>query len=127
MKTILKYIADAMADIEVPYHFMRNRSGKVTYPYFVSEIYPVESSSEDGREEFTMMLTGFDRNRNMMRLLDMAAKIKEYFPPTEGLTAIVDKQCIAVFASLPQPVDSGEEELQKLQINLNIKRWREKL
>lgn len=124
MKGVLKYIAKELGGIPVQYHFLQNRAGKVTYPYFVGEIFPVDMASEDGRKEYSMLLTGFDRSEDLLRLLREAEKITEYFPSVEGRTAITGRQCIAVFSSEPAPVASGEENLQKLQISLTIKSWK---
>jgi hypothetical protein len=42
----------------------------------------------------------------------------------EGLTAVVRNQAIAVYYSSCQPIDSGDEQLTKVQINLAIKTWK---
>ena len=37
---------------------------------------------------------------------------------------ILGNQAIAVFFNSVQPVDSGEEQLKKIQVNLDVKSWK---
>jgi hypothetical protein len=60
----------------------------------------------------------------LFELLEEAEKIEECFPQVEGLTAVVRNQAIAVYYSSCQPIDSGDEQLTKVQINLIINTWK---
>lgn len=129
MKEILKLIASEMKKAGVDYHFMKNKKKKATYPYFVGELFPTEPVTEDGKKEFTLVLDGFNRKSEategtLLELLEAAEKIEECFPRVEGMTALVKNQAIAVYFSSCQAVDSGDEQLEKVQVNLMIKTWK---
>lgn len=129
MKKVLKFIAGEMKKTPVDYHFLKNKKSKPTYPYFVGELLPVDPTTEDGMKEFTLVLDGFNRKTatnegTLFQLLEEAEKIEEHFPSVEGLTAIVEDQAIAVFYCSCEPVDSGDEQLQKVQVNLTVKTWK---
>ena len=129
MKQVLKLVASEMKKADVDYHFMKNKKKKITYPYFVGELLPTEPTTEDGKKEFTLVLDGFNRKSEttegtLLELLEEAEKIEDHFPQVEGLTAIVKNQAIAVYFSSCQSVDSGSEQLEKVQVNLMIKTWK---
>ena len=118
----LQFINEQMALIEAPYAFGEWAS-KVTYPYFVGEITEDPIISEDGAEESTLILTGWDRG-SLLSLEEIKKKIKEHFHPICGLRSDTDSGSIAVFFESSFPIPSGEEGLKKIQINLKIKEWK---
>lgn len=129
MKQVLKLIASEMKKAGIDYHFMKNKKKKITYPYFVGELLPTEPITEDGKKEFTLVLDGFNRESEttegtLFELLETAEKIENHFPSVEGLTAIIKNQAIAVYYLSCQPVDSGDDQLEKVQVNLSIKTWK---
>lgn len=129
MKSVLKLIASEMKKTGVDYHFMKNKKKKITYPYFVGELLPIDPTTEDGEKEFTLVLDGFNRESEttdgtLFELLEEAEKIEEHFPSVEGLTALVKNQVIAVYFLNCQSVESGDEQLEKVQVNLSIKTWK---
>lgn len=123
MKKALKFIKNEMALIPVDYHFMKNKKSKPTYPYFVGELLPTEPTTEDGGKEYTLVVEGFHRG-TLLELLEKAETIEEHFPSVEGLCTVDGNEAIAVFSSTTQPVDSGAEGLEKVQINLILKIWK---
>lgn len=129
MRQILKLISSEMKKAGIDFHFIKNKKVRITYPYFVGELLPAEPDTEDGKREFTLTLDGFNRESEntegtLFELLEKVEKIEEHFPPVEGLTALVGNQTIAVFYSGCQPVDSGNEQLERVQVNLTIKTWK---
>ena len=129
MKTILKFINSEMKKAGIDYHFQVNRSRKTAYPYFVGELIPVTSLEEDGIKEFAPVLEGLPRQTvsgkgRLLELIEEGEKIEEHFPQVGGLTALLGNQAIAVFFNSVQPVDSGEEQLKKIQVNLDVKSWK---
>lgn len=114
----LKFISAQMESIGIPYEFPEWTSD-VTYPYFVGEITEDPVETEDGEEQSTLLLTGFNRG-NMIDLIKSKDKIKSHFPPVYGLRGQTDSGAIAVFFDGSFPVPSGEAELYKIQINLKI-------
>ncbi|NBJ93205.1 hypothetical protein [Parablautia muri] len=129
MKQVLKLIASEMKKAGIDYHFMKNKKRKRTYPYFVGELLPADPTTEDGKKEFTLVLDGFNRESEttdgtLFELLEEAEKIEKHFPSVDGLTALVKNQAIAVYFLGCQPVESGDEQLEKVQVNLSIKTWK---
>ncbi|MFI3173554.1 MAG: hypothetical protein R3Y58_14465 [Eubacteriales bacterium] len=123
MTEVLGYIDAQMEEIGIPYEFMM-WTAKVTYPYFVGEYSETDPATEDGLEDKTFILTGTTRN-SWAELIEAQEKIKKHFNSITGKTAILDSGSgIAVFYSTSFPVPTGEEELKRLQINLNIKLWK---
>lgn len=118
----LKFVSEQMDVIEVPYEF-GEWSSDIKYPYFVGEITEEPTTTEDGYEQSTMLLTGFARGKR----IDMETvknKIKSHFPPVYGLRGQTDSGAIAVFFDGSFYVPSGEADLKKMQINLTIKEWK---
>ena len=91
----LKFIADQMDMIAVPYEFMQ-WSSDIKYPYSVGEITEEPTMTEDGFEESTLLLTVFHRG-SYIDLETVKNKIKNHFPHFYGCRAQTDSGAIAVF------------------------------
>lgn len=118
----LKFINKQMDLLSVPYEF-GEWSSRVSYPYFVGEVSEEPIITEDGSEESTFILTGWNRGK-LSTLEEIKEKIKKHFHPVCGLRDNTDSGSIAVFFDSAFPVPSGESELKKIQINLKIKQWK---
>lgn len=119
----LKFIAEQMAAIAVPYEFMR-WSSEVQYPYFVGEITEEPTTTEDGAERSTMLLVGFTRG-SYLDMETIKERIKSHFSPVCGLRGQTSSgSAIAVFFDGCFYVPTGEADLKKLQINLKIYEWK---
>ena len=108
--------------LSVPYEFGEWTSN-VVYPYSVGEITEEPSTTEDGLEESTMILTCFTRGK-YIDLEIIKEKIKRHFHPIHGLRASTDSGSIAVFFDGSFYIPTGEADLKKIQINLKIKEWK---
>ena len=117
-----KFISDQMDILAFPYEF-GEWTTDVKYPYFVGELTESPISTEDGKEESTMILTGFHRGKRI-DLESAKKKIKQHFNPITGKCASTDSGSIAVFFDSSFYVPTGEAELQKIQINLKIIEWK---
>lgn len=118
----LQFINDSLESLNIPYEFM-GWTKDLSFPYFTGEYTEIESLDEDGMEQGTFLLTGTTKN-GYLELEEIKDKIKDFFP-TEGRTAILDSGSgIAVSYSTSLPIPSGEQGLQRIQINLSIKEWR---
>ena len=129
MKQILKLIADEMKSAGIDYHFQVNKKSPPTYPYHVGELIPVNPDTEDGKQEYTLVLDGFNRKSKtsdgtLFELIEDAEKSEERFPKVGGFTALRGNQAIAIYYLSCQPVESGDEQLQKVQTLLQIKSWK---
>lgn len=118
----LKFINEQLEDIGVPYEF-GEWSSDVVYPYFVGEITEEPATTEDGFEPSTMLLTGFTRG-GYLDLEIMKDKIKNRFHPIHGLRGWTEKGAIVVSYDGSFYVPTGEADLKRIQINLQIKEWK---
>lgn len=118
----LKFISEQLEAIGVPYEF-GEWSSEVVYPYFVGEITEEPATTEDGLEPSTMLLTGFTRG-NYLDLEIMKDKIKNHFHPIHGLRGWTERGAIVVFFDGSFYVPTGEADLKRIQINLQIKEWK---
>lgn len=120
---ILKIISDAMDEMHLNYEFME-WSAEPVYPYFVGEYQEVELLSEDGLQECTFILTGFSRT-TWLALEEAKSKIENYFNKISGKTVIAESgNAVAIFYATSFPVQTGDAELKRIQINLTIKEWK---
>lgn len=119
---MLKVIATQLNTLGVPYEYMR-WSGTVSDPYFVGEYSQVTTLSEDGLSEYTFMLNGFSRG-SWADLEEIKQKIEQHFPVAGGLRiATDDGSAVVITFESAYPVDTGEADLKRIQINLNVKKW----
>lgn len=119
----LKFIQEQMDILQIPYEF-GEWSSEVKYPYFVGEMTsPEVFSTEDGKEESTLILNGFHRGK-YIDLVMIKEKMKEHFHPIFGLRDKTENGAIAVFFEGAFQVPTGEADLKRIQINLNIKEWK---
>lgn len=123
-KNILKVVSDGMAELGIEYEFGEYTKEPIVYPYFVGEYTETEPTTEDGLQETTFMLYGFSRG-TWLTLENAKAKIENYFNKVFGKTVMVDDgSAVAVFYGNALIVPTGDEELKKIQINLQCKEWK---
>ena len=118
----LKYVADLMWSLDIPYEFMRWNTGIPPDVYFVGEYIesPSMTKEENGFQESTFILRGFTR-QDWLMLERAKAKIEA----NVAKTAILDDGSgIAVFYESASPVPTGDAELKSIKINLNIQEWK---
>lgn len=118
----LGFIANELNKIGIPYEFMRWTSD-VQYPYFIGEYNEIPTMNEDGYKESSFILTGTTRG-SWLELEECKDAIEQCFPPAGGLRGQTDRGSIVIFYSNAMPVPTGEAELKRIQINLDIKEWR---
>lgn len=123
-KNLLKVVSDGMAELGIEYEFGEYTKEPIVYPYFVGEYTETEPMTEDGLQETTVLLTGFSRGK-WLTLENAKAKIENYFNKVYGKTVMVgDGSAVAVFYGNSLIVPTGDEELKKIQINLQCKEWK---
>lgn len=118
----LKYVADLMQSLEIPYEFMRWNSGITPDAYFVGDYLesPSMTKEENGFQESTFIIRGFTR-KDWLSLERAKAKIEA----NVAKTAILDDGTgIAVFYESANPVPTGDAELKSIKINLKIQEWK---
>ncbi len=124
MKEVIKSVGAILSEI-VNYRYLRWR-GKVLYPYFVGELHKSGSGDESGETEYRFLLTGFYRGEDDMQLYEAAEGILAMFPEDAGrLLLCCDGgmlvSCADILTDLPTDTDT---ELSKIEITLEVKRWK---
>lgn len=123
-KNLLKVVSDGMTELGLEYEFGEYTKKRIVYPYFVGEYTETEPTTEDGLQETTFMLSGFTRDK-WLTLENAKEKIERYFNKVYGKTVMVDDgSAVAVFYGNALIVPTGDEELKKIQINLQCKEWK---
>lgn len=121
-KAGLKIISDAMEALGLNYDFME-WTGQPKYPYFVGEYQEITPTNESGMQESTFLLTGFSRE-SWLALEDAKEAIRDYFNKVSGKTVIAeDGTAVAIFYANSFVLPTGDAELKKIQINLDVKEW----
>ena len=114
----LGFINKLLKNASINYEFME-WTGKVNYPYFVGEYQEQESLNEDGMQESLFILNGFTRGK----WLDLE-RAKNTIEKVVNTTSILSNgNGIAIMYSHSLVIPTGEDELKRIQINLNIKEW----
>jgi len=120
--SVLGIIKNELDSIGVPYEFMMWTSA-VQYPYFVGEYSETPTNSEDGYKESTILLTGTTKG-SWSELEQLRAKIENHFPAVYGLRKATDTGAVVLFYGNSFPVYTGEADLKRIQINIEVKEWR---
>lgn len=120
--TIIETINNEMDILYIPYEFMR-WTGDKTDTYFIGEYLETPTDSEDGYEESTFILTGTTHGA-WLELERERKKIKDHFPNPYGLRKSTADGAVVIYYDNSFPIDTGEEDLKRIQINLKVKKWR---
>lgn len=116
----LKFLNKTLLDNGINYELMEYNKD-LKYPYFVGEYNENELSVEDQTIENSFILTGFTRG-SWLDLVVIKEKIERLF---NDKTAILDnKMGVVISYQGSLVVPTGDAELKKIQINLNIKEWK---
>ena len=119
----LKIIKKAMYTFGLEYGFMRYSKRPVVYPYWVGEYQENPPVSESGHSTSTFMLTGFHRG-TWEDLETQKERIENYFNKVSGKVVMAeDGSAVAIFYANSLIVPTGDAELKRIQINLDIHEW----
>lgn len=120
----LDIIRKALVDeLKLHYEF-GTWSKKGIYPYWVGEYQDIPPMNEDGMQETTFILTGFTRGK-WLELVKAKEAIEKHFNKIHGKTVIAESgSAVAVFYSDSFNIPTGDAELKKIQINLDVKEWK---
>jgi hypothetical protein len=125
-KEVLQIIGKAMNSLGLQYGFGEyggNAEGQIVYPYFVGEYMETESTTEDGLQETTFILTGFSRG-SWEALEEAKEKIEKHFSLSGRVGITSSGSAVAIFYAHSLIVPTGDAELKSIQINLSIKEWK---
>lgn len=117
------FIGEQMDILAVPYMFGEWTEEKITYPYVVGEDMPEPITTEDGKEVSAFILT--ITHRGLYTDMEIIKeKIRKHFHQIHGLSGKTDSGSITVWYENAFYVPTGEKDLKRMQINLNIKEWK---
>ena len=114
MIDVLTLINDEMKKMNIPYTF-DTWDNEIQLPQFIGEISEVTNVNEDGKSEYSFILTGYATNYSY--LFGVAEQLKTKYKTS----AIVDG--IVIKYDNTTPIDNGSDDLKQIQINFNIKKW----
>lgn len=122
---VLQIIKEQMDSLAIPYEFGEWTSD-VVYPYSVGELIEPEAESEDGLEQPDFILTFFHRaaENPYAAMEDMKNKIKKHFRPIHGLRVQQGHDVFVLYYGGASYIPTGEADLKRLQIDINIKHWK---
>ncbi len=119
---MLGIFAEEMNMLGVPYEFMMWTSD-VQYPYFVGEYSETTPTTEDGYKASTILVTGTTRG-SWLELQQYKELIENHFPSVFGLRKAAEDGTVVFYYANAFPVDTGEADLKRIQINIDVKEWR---
>ena len=114
MIDVLTILNNEMEKLDIPYTF--NEWDKdVELPQFIGEISESPTLDEDGKNEYSFILTGYATNYSY--LFGVVKQLKTKYKPS----LIVDGIVIQYNNTIT--VDNGTDDLRQIQINMTIKKW----
>ena len=114
MIDVLTTVKNEMEKLNIPYTF-DTWDNDVELPQFIGEISEVTNINEDGKSEYSFILTGYATSYSY--LFGVAEQLKNKYKTS----AIVDG--IVIKYDNTTPIDNGTDDLKQVQINFNIKKW----
>jgi hypothetical protein len=122
-RNVLKTINNAMDALGLEYGFMRFNKKPVVYPYWVGEYQENPPTSESGYSTSSFLLSGFHRGE-WGDLETQKERIENYFNKVSGKTVMAeDGSAVAIFYANSLIVPTGDAELKRIQINLDVHEW----
>lgn len=119
-KEVLKFINDKLTDRGINYDFDEKKP-PIVHPYFVGDYSDLGSSTEDGLFESEFTLNGFTRGE-WLTLENAREIIEELF--SDCTTILENGSGVSISYSGCLIIPTGDSELKRIQITLNIKEWK---
>ena len=114
MIDVLTTLKNEMEKLNIPYTF-DTWDNDVELPQFIGEISEVTNLNEDGKSEYSFILTGYATNYTY--LFSVAEKLKSKYKSSPIVNGLVIKYNSAM------PINNGSDDLKQIQINFTIKKW----
>ena len=114
MIEVLTILKNEMEKLNIPYTF-DGWDSEVELPQFIGEISETPTVDEDGKSEYSFILTGYATTYSY--LFGVAEQLKTKYKNSTIVDGVVIKYNNA------EPVDNGTDDLKQIQINFNIKKW----
>ena len=114
MIDVLTILKNEMEKLNIPYTF-DTWDTDIELPQFIGEISETPTVDEDGKSEYSFILTGYATTYSY--LFEVAEQLKSRYKTS----AIVDG--IVIKYDNTTTIDNGTDDLKQIQINFNIKKW----
>lgn len=114
MINVLTIMNDELAQMNIPYTF-DTWDKDIALPQFIGEISEVRTLDEDGKNEYSFILTGYATSYSY--LFQVAENIKKRYKTSDIVKGVVIKYDNLI------TVDNGSDDLKQIQITLTIKEW----
>ena len=114
MIDVLTILNNEMEKLNIPYTF-DTWDNDIELPQFIGEISEITNQNEDGKSEYSFILTGYATTYSY--LFGVAEQLKAKYKTSAIVDGIVIKYDNAT------TVDNGTDDLKQLQINFTIKKW----
>ena len=114
MIDVLTTFKNEMDKLNIPYTF-DTWDTDVELPQFIGEISEITNINEDGKSEYSLILTGYATNYSY--LFGVAEQLKQRYKPSAVVNGVV------IIYNSCTPIDNGTDDLKQIQITLTIKDW----
>ena len=114
MIDVLTTLKNEMETLDIPYTF-DTWDQDIELPQFIGEISEVTNLNEDGKSEYSFILTGYATNYTY--LFSVAEKLKSKYKSSPIVNGLVIKYSSAM------PINNGSDDLKQMEINFTIKKW----
>ena len=114
MIDVLTTLKNEMETLDIPYTF-DTWDQDIELPQFIGEISEVTNLNEDGKSEYSFILTGYATNYTY--LFSVAEKLKSKYKSSPIVNGLVIKYNSTI------PINNGTDDLKQIQINFTIKKW----
>ena len=114
MIDVLTILNNEMEKQNIPYTFDA-WDNDVELPQFIGEISETTNINEDGKSEYSFILTGYATSYSY--LFGVAEQLKAKYKTSVIVDGVVIKY------DNTMTVDNGTDDLKQIQINFNIKKW----
>ena len=114
MINVLMLLKNEFDNLNIPYTY-DGWDSEVELPQFIGEVSEIPTVDEDGKTEYSVILTGYATNYN--DLFEVSEQLKSKYKTS----AIVDGMAITYNSTTP--VNNGTDDLKQMQINMTIKEW----
>ena len=114
MIEVLTTLKNEMEKLNVPYTF-DTWDSDVELPQFIGEISESPTLDEDGKSEYSFILTGYATNYT--ELFAISEQLKSKYKTSAIVNGIVIKY------DNTTTIDNGTDDLRQIQINMTIKKW----
>ena len=114
MTDVLTILKNEMETMNIPYTF-DTWDSDIELPQFIGEISEINNANEDGKSEYSFILTGYATTYSY--LFGISEQLKTKYKTS----TIVDG--IVITYNNTFTVKNGTDDLKQIQINMTIKKW----